>query len=177
MIKKYGLYFFIVGIAFFCGWESRGYFAPRIVTEIKMEKTTPEIQEKIVTQTTTQIQYVEKATDPKTGEKEKTDVEVKITQPSVNVRVNEKPYEFSLLSGEQQKFKDGKIMLNQSSEISLNIKVPTYNQKWRVGGYGSYNSSEKWGMGIRANRQYNGWDFDATANQDKKIGVMITKWF
>lgn len=31
-------------------------------------------------------------------------------------------------------------------------------------------------MGIRANIQLKGWDFDATINQDKKAGAMITKW-
>lgn len=55
-------------------------------TEKVIEREIPVIKEVIKTNTVTEIQYVSKETDPDTGEPEKIDVEVKIEQPTVNVK-------------------------------------------------------------------------------------------
>lgn len=163
-------------VGFELGWAARGVFSPKIETQTITEEK-PVIQEKVVTQTKTQIQYVDKNIDAVTGKQEKTDVEFAQEQPAVHVKVNAQDHQFALKQGETQKFENGKLLLEQSSQITLDIKIPEYKQKWRVGAYGEYNSEEEWRAGLRLNRQFNGWDFDASINHDKKIGVMVTKWF
>ena len=97
-------------------------YIPRTVIETQMQEV-PVIQEKVITKTLTEVQYVTKTIDPKTGEKEKTDVEAVIKQPTVNVLVNGKEQEFKLQQGETQKFENGKIVLNQESTLRLDIKI------------------------------------------------------
>lgn len=177
MNSKKILSFIIVFVfGFALGWFVKGQFLPERKVQTISEKV-PVIQEKIVTQTKTQIQYVDKAIDPTTGEQEKTDVELVKEQPAVYVKVNGKDHKFDLKESETQKFEDGKLLLEQSSQIALDIKIPEYKQTWRVGAYTEYDSGEKWQVGLRLNRQFNSWDFDASINQDKKVGVMLTKWF
>lgn len=88
------------------------------------------------TKTQTQVVYVPKETikyvDTKTGQevttKESTDVQADIKQPSVNVKVNGKDYKFDLLQGETQKFENGKVVMNQTSDIGMNISIPTVDR-------------------------------------------------
>lgn len=96
---------------------------PKIVTEyIETHKEIPVVQERVVTQTKTEVQYVPKEKDPETGKLEKTDVQVDIKQPTVDVKVNGKNYDFNLLQGESQAFEKGKVVVTQNNEIKLNIK-------------------------------------------------------
>jgi hypothetical protein len=94
-----------------------------------------EIKEVVKTVTATEVVYVPKETDPATGQIEKTDVQAEIKQPTVNVKLNGKPYEFGLLQGEKQKFEQGKVSLLQSSEIGINLEVkPQIIDRTRTGG-------------------------------------------
>lgn len=55
---------------------------------------------------------------------EDTDVEANIEQPHVTVKVNGKKQQFNLQQNETQKFEDGKVVMNQTSEVTFDVKVP-----------------------------------------------------
>lgn len=55
---------------------------------------------------------------------EDTDVEANIEQPHVTVKVNGKKQQFNLQQNEAQKFEDGKVVMNQTSEVTFDVKVP-----------------------------------------------------
>ena len=73
----------------------------------------------------TQIQYVPKEIDQKTGEKEKTDVDID-TQPTVvYVRVNDKDFQIPTSTvKEDNKFQNGKVKVDQTETLHLDLKVP-----------------------------------------------------
>jgi hypothetical protein len=95
---------------------------------------------RIITQTNTIIKYIPKQTEPQTGQKEKTDIEINSEKPTINVLVNNKPFQFDLLTGEQYKFKDGKIEFNQSTSLDLNLTLLKPERKIELGGYLSLDS-------------------------------------
>ncbi len=104
-------------------------------TERIIEREIPVVNETVKQTTQTEIVYVPKAmiseevVNPATGQSqtmqslEKTDVELKVNQPAVTVKVNDRPYMFDLLSGESQKFELGKITLQQDSVIGIELAV------------------------------------------------------
>lgn len=130
--------FLLLGVFIGAWGEAKIY--PTIHT---VEKTVPVVTEKVITQTDTQIAYVPKETikyiDSKTGKeitaKEATDVQADVSQPAVNVKVNGQDYKFSLLQGESQKFQEGKVVLTQTSQIGMDIKVPTIDKTKRNGAF------------------------------------------
>lgn len=101
---------------------------PTLNTEVK-----PVVTEKVKTVTETQIayvpketvKYIDKVTGKETTAKEETDVQLNADKPKVGVMVNGKPYKFDLLQGETQKFEDGKITMQQTSSIDMNVEIPT----------------------------------------------------
>ncbi|VBB09654.1 Hypothetical protein LUCI_4952 [Lucifera butyrica] len=106
------------------------------------------------TKTQTQVVYVPKETikyiDPKTKQEitrqEGTDVQADIQKPAVNVKVNGQDYKFDLLQGETQKFQTGKVVMDQTSSVGVNITVPPIDRtkKGAIGiGYGSHGIAEK----------------------------------
>jgi hypothetical protein len=72
--------------------------------------------------TKTTVGYVKK--EIINGVKEDTDVEANIEQPKVTVKVNGKKQQFNLKQNETQKFEDGKVVMNQTSEVTFDVKVP-----------------------------------------------------
>ena len=74
------------------------------------------------TTTKTTFGYVPKATI--NGVKEETDVEAVVEQPKVTVKVNGKDHKFDLKQTETQKFQDGKVVMEQKSEVVFDVKVP-----------------------------------------------------
>lgn len=54
-----------------------------------------------------------------------------IGQAGVHVKVNGKEYQSGLLQGETQKFQDGKILMSQTSQVSLDIQNPTVDKTKR----------------------------------------------
>lgn len=142
----------------------------------------PVVTEKIRTVTTTDVQYVPKEIitvierDPATGQEtaaqkqEDTDVDVKINRPSVNVKVNDRPYQFSLLQGEAQKFEAGKVSLQQTSDISLRIEVkPEDKTKKRSIGLGSLGGEMFGSLGYTPNNVI---EYKLIGNQDKQGGMV-----
>jgi len=95
---------------------------PRTVVEYKAD-TVSTVQEKVVLDTNTEVKYVPKEIDPDTGEKEKTDVEANINQPTVNVKVNGMAHDFKLEQKENQKFENGKVVLDQNTTLKLDVKT------------------------------------------------------
>ncbi len=93
------------------------------------------IKEQPKTPIQTQIQRVNSSTSTKTtfgyvpkatinGVKEETDVEAVVEQPKVTVKVNGKDHKFDLKQTETQKFQDGKVVMEQKSEVVFDVKVP-----------------------------------------------------
>jgi hypothetical protein len=111
-------------------------------TEVQIVEKPVKITETVKVKGDTTVEYVEKEVvkylkeDGSVGEKkEQTDVQADIGQPKVSVKVNNQPYQFSLLQGETQKFEQGKIVLSQNSEISLNLDVqPQIIDRTKSGG-------------------------------------------
>jgi hypothetical protein len=168
----------IITVTFCAGLYTGASYFPRYVEKI-IEKPA-EIKETVRHETETVIRYVPKEIivykDPVTKEaatrKENTDVEASIGQPSVNVKVNGQPYSFNLLQGEKQKFEDGKLVLNQSSnvgiELSVKPQVIDQTKHWSVGvGYGGNGVSGKVDFPLGKSEKFGGWVYG-----DKKAGVV-----
>ena len=172
------------------------YFFPKEVTkEISVEKTV--VETKVEYKDRTKIQYIPKELiiNPTTGqsELEKTDVQLDKEQTRVNVKVNSEEYAFNLLQGEQQKFQDGKIMLEQSSSLNVDvtaqveqqitsgIKKAFENQKkkpqWKIGIEAEVDSGDDSNANLRLSRQANSFDLDFRVNKDKELKFGATKWF
>lgn len=71
-----------------------------------------------------EIVYVPKEIDPKTGEKERTDVEFTKQAGKVYVKVNGKEYEVPTEVQEEAKFENGKLVVTEKTEMRINITVP-----------------------------------------------------
>lgn len=98
-----------------------GYFIhqPRVIYEhIPVTKEVPVV----TTKTQTEFVYV-----PKEHE-EDADVEATIEQPKVSVKVNGQDHKFDLIQGETQKFENGKLVMNQQSQITFDLKLPDRNE-------------------------------------------------
>lgn len=93
-----------------------------IVEQPKVAVQTQIPQVKQTTQTKTTVAYIPK--EVINGIKEDTDVETVVEQPKVTVKVNGQQHKFDLKQNETQKFEDGKVVLNQTSEVVFDVKVP-----------------------------------------------------
>lgn len=137
-----------VGKTFYSKTEKQIVEKPVKITEtIKVKgDTTVEYREKEV------VKYIKE--DGSVGEKkESTDVQADIGQPKVSVKVNNQPYQFSLSQGETQKFQDGKVVLSQNSEISLNLEVkPQVIDRTKSGGLWLGAGSRGVNVGIEESR-------------------------
>ena len=69
------------------------------------------------------------------SEPEKTDVEVKLNKPVLNVKVNDKDFTVAKAENEQYLFDKNKLTLTQSSSTDLNIKIPVVDKtrRWGIG--------------------------------------------
>jgi hypothetical protein len=130
-MKKY-LEILVFLIIFSLGFSFCYWLFPRtIIKEIPKEKI---VVVKGESSTQTIIQYVPKE------DGENTDVEVNIPKPEINVKVNDKEYVFVSNFNEQNIFDNGKLVLNQSSQFDLNIKLPEAERIFELGGYIGTNS-------------------------------------
>lgn len=137
----------------------------------KITEKPAKVKAEVKHESETTAQYVPKVTTPG-GQKENTDVEANIGQPAVNVKVNGQPYSFSLLQNEKQKFEDGKLVLNQSSDIGIDLivkpQVIDRTKRWSVGvGYGGNGLGGKIDFPIGGNENFGGWVYG-----DKKGGAV-----
>lgn len=110
--------------------------------------TCPVADTKVVTQVEyrdkvkTEIAYVPKETviyksvDGSTkSEPEKTDIDVKLNKPVLNVKVNDKAFVVAQTENEQYLFDKNKLTLTQTSSTDLNIKIPVVDKtrRWGIG--------------------------------------------
>lgn len=112
------LLIFVIGFAI-------GYFChkPKVVEipkEVIVTKEVPKV--KTITNTQTQFKYI-----PKLSPND-SDVEATINKPVVSVSVNGKKHNFDLVQGETQKFENGKVVMDQTSTITFDVKVPDRNE-------------------------------------------------
>lgn len=151
--------------AFFLGCLVTWVFFPRIrtVEVTKTERVEVPVRMAVEERRESEISYVPKESVPGTGQKEDTDVEIKTGQPAIHVKVNEQKYDFSPLPDEKYKFERGKLLVEQTSGVDLNLKIPIQTvdkTKRNAIGYG-YNSrheeeltlrhrfSGRWGVYVR----------------------------
>lgn len=73
---------------------------------------------------TREIQYIPKYIDPTTGEKEKTDVQLDTTNKNVYVKINGKTHEVPTEVTEDQKFENGKLVVQESQKTDIEITGP-----------------------------------------------------
>ncbi len=168
---------------------------PRTITkEISIEK--PVVETKVEYKDRTQIQYVPKdiIINPQTGQKEleKTDVQINKDKTKVYVKVNGKEYAFDLLENEQQKFDDGKITLDQSSTLSVDVSAQVEQQitngikkafedqkknpQYRLGINPEFSVDDKPTYNLRLSRQAESVDFDLKVDKDKNVRFGATWW-
>lgn len=123
-----GLFMLFLGLAI--GITGTFQFMPKTEKIVYKEKPIAVIESKYETVTTGMYTKKEKPTDA--------DIEVKQSQPVVNVKVNEKDYQFKLDQYESQKFDKGKFVLTQGGTISIDVKTPKDTKEWGLGvGYGT----------------------------------------
>ena len=141
------------------------------------QKAKDETRIQTITETETYINYIEKEIDS-SGQKEKTDVDLSISQPKINVAVNGKPFEVPLIAGETYAFENGKLVLKQTSAVTVDIKMPEPKKKsWRLGAYTEWGTDKNNpDVGARLNRQWKKVDGDLYINQDKDVKLQGTWW-
>ncbi|WP_440445356.1 hypothetical protein [Phascolarctobacterium succinatutens] len=124
-------------LAFAGGFVLRGVLHTCPVPDTKVV-TQVEYRDKVKTE----IAYVPKETviyksaDGSTkSEPEKTDIDVKINKPVLNVKVNDKAFTVAKAENEQYLFDKNKLTLTQTSSTDLNIKIPVVDKtrRWGIG--------------------------------------------
>lgn len=73
---------------------------------------------------TKEIVYQEKALDPLTGQREKTDVEFVTRDRKVYVKVNGKEFEIVPEVKEGSKFEKGKVVITEETTMAINLTTP-----------------------------------------------------
>lgn len=121
--KKYIIITITSIIALFALYSIYNHFNKETIVEQNKTSVQSQIPKvKQVQNTKTTFAY-----EPKqvvNGVKEDTDVEAVVEQPKVTVKVNGQNHKFDLKQGETQKFQDGKVVMNQTSEVVFDVKVP-----------------------------------------------------
>lgn len=151
-----------------------------VVTQVPVVKTEVEYRDR------TEIQYVTKES---TGD---ADVEITKAQPQVSVKFNGQDYTFGLLQDEQQKFDKGKLVVDQSSTLNIDVSAQVQQQvedgirkafedrkkepRYRIGIAAETGTDLKPGGQIRVVRQGESQDIDFKINTDKKVTAGITWW-
>lgn len=138
VISKNAIFLIIAAVlAFAGGFALRGVLHTCPVADTKVV-TQVEYRDKVKTE----IAYVPKETviyksaDGSTkSEPEKTDVEVKLNKPVLNVKVNDKAFVVAKAENEQYLFDKNKLTLTQTSSTDLNIKIPVVDKtrRWGIG--------------------------------------------
>lgn len=184
---------FIVGVVI-GAYVTHSYF-PRTV-HIKGDTQTV-VDTEIEYRDRTDVRYVPKEifVNPITGEKTKedTDVEINKQQPQIDVKFNGKDYKYDLLQGETQKFQDGKLVVDQSSQLKVDVSAQVQKQvedginkafkeqakkpKTKVGIEVTAGNDMKPDTNLRASRQTDKFDVDLKINKDKDVKGGITFWF
>lgn len=156
--------------SFLLGCIVTWYFFPRTVTVTQTERVEVPVKVEVQEKQETAVSYVpkefvsvKKPGGTVTAAPENTDVEIRNKPAAIQVKVNEKQYSFAPLPEEKHKFEKGKLLVEQSSALDLNVKVPVQvvdKTKRNAIGYG-YNSrheeeltlrhrfGDRWGVYVR----------------------------
>lgn len=156
---------FVIAILGICVALYGGYRMFHRETIVEPPKTP--VQTKIATlnstqQTKTTLAYIPKEKElvyrdnVPTYVTEDTDVEANIEQPHVTVKVNGKKQQFNLQQNETQKFEDGKVVMNQTSEVTFDIKVP-----------------ERHELDVYGQEEFRAGKFHSQVGIDKKNGKLV----
>ena len=158
-----------MAVSFLLGCIVTWYFFPRTVTVTKTETVEVPVKVAVTEKQKTAVSYVPKEIVSPTvsgsgrPEREATDVEIRNKPAAIAVKVNAKQYSLAPLPEEKHKFDQGKLLVEQSSNVDLNLKIPVQvvdRTKRNAIGYG-YNSrheealtrrhrfSNRWGVYIR----------------------------
>jgi len=182
IIKDYWKYLviFVLGVALGC-WVTYQWF-PREVTVAPVSEVSANVELK----DHTEVSYVPKVNN------ESTDVEVNKALPVVTVKVNGVTTAMPLIQGETQKFDKGKIIVDQSTSLKVDVTAQVQSQieqgiadafakeskksKVKLGVEGSLDSNVKTDAQLRLSRQSEKFDIDIRVNQ-KKQSISGTLWF
>lgn len=122
-------------LAFAGGFALRGVLHTCPVAGTKVV-TRVEYRDKVKTE----IAYVPKETviykadDGSTkSEPEKTDIEVKLNKPVLNVKVNDKAFVVAKAENEQYLFDKNKLTLTSSTDLNIKIPVVDKTRRWGIG--------------------------------------------
>ena len=160
----------LLAVSFVLGGVFTWHFFPRTVTvtktetvEVPVKVAVQEKRETAVSYVPKEIVSVKKSGGMVTAAPENTDVEIRNKPSAIQVKVNEKQYSFAPLPEEKHKFDKGKLLVEQSSNVDLNLKIPIQvvdKTKRNAIGYG-YNSRheeeltlrhrfcDRWGVYVR----------------------------
>lgn len=106
---------FVIALSFICGWNTCVCLNKNVVEVPVTKVEVREVKVPVETEAKTQIQYVEKETPQ--------DADVQITKepPQVVVDYNGQQTKFDTLDNETQKFDKGKLQVDQTSKVTLDV--------------------------------------------------------
>lgn len=117
--SRYFVALLLVGVSFYMGWLACQKFDANVVTQtvtqtVEVEKTIP-IEVPVEVRDDTVIRYIEKITPA--------DADVQITNPApvISVSYNREKTELTGVKNESQKFENGKLVVEQKSETTLDV--------------------------------------------------------
>lgn len=185
---SYWRYILVFSLALTLGIYIGSEYFPKTI-EVPVEKTV--VETKVEYKDRTEIQYVAKTTPSDS------DIEITKAQPVVTASVNGKSYAFDLVQGETQKFDKGKLTVDQSSALSIDVSAQVEQQistgvekgikkafdeqktkpQFKLGVFAEVGQEMKPEYFLRLSRQAESMDLDLRINQDKKVKFGITKWF
>lgn len=152
----------IVGLA--AGFFIGQHFADPVTNTVMVEKP-PIVKTEYQTKTETKIVYLPKA------DGEKTDLEANIGKQELNIKVNGQDAVIKKEDDERYIFDKNKVVFDQTSKATIDIKVPTIDKTKRFGiGAGFGNNGVGYMIKFPAGK-FDGWgykDKDTTA-----AGLMI----
>ena len=184
-MKDYWKYLvtFVFGVAFGC-YVTYTWF-PRTITVTPVSEVSTNVQLK----DHTEVSYVPKVNN------ESTDVEVNKALPIVSVKVNGVTTDLPLIQGETQKFDKGKVVVDQSTSLSVDVTAQVAAQveqgisnafakeskkpQYKLGIEGNVISADhavNSEVNLRISRQSQSIDVDIRINKDKQ-SLSATKWF
>lgn len=106
---------FIIVFSFVCGWNTCVHFNKNVVEVPVTKVEVREVKVPVEAKAKTQIQYVEKET-PRDA-----DVQITKEKPQVVVDYNGEQTKFDTLDNETQKFDKGKLQVDQTSRVTLDV--------------------------------------------------------
>lgn len=185
LLSKYWKYIVVLAFGVILGSYVTYTWFPRTVTVTPDSKVSTNVNLK----DHTEIGYVPKVNN------ESTDVEVNKALPQVTVKVNGQATAFPLVQGETQKFQKGKVVLDQSTALSVDVTADVEKQvqqgiakafkeqarrpQYKLGIEGNVISADhavNSEVNLRISRQSEGLDIDIRVNKDRQ-SISATRWF